>query len=68
MIDLTVDEKAFYFNEYSGELSLVFPKAERTSRGGILAYVLVSSTISFCYLCTCDINFRDGNVVLYCYP
>ncbi|KAL6304876.1 SNF2 family N-terminal domain-containing protein [Sparassis latifolia] len=36
MIDLT-DEKAFYFNEYSGELSLEFPKAERKCRGGILA-------------------------------
>ncbi|THH32857.1 hypothetical protein EUX98_g1325 [Antrodiella citrinella] len=37
MIDLTADEVAFYFNEYSGELSLEFPKAERKFRGGILA-------------------------------
>ncbi|KDR85554.1 hypothetical protein GALMADRAFT_51611 [Galerina marginata CBS 339.88] len=37
MIDLTVDEKLFYFNPYSGELSLVFPKAERNCEGGILA-------------------------------
>ncbi|OSD03366.1 hypothetical protein PYCCODRAFT_1366011 [Trametes coccinea BRFM310] len=36
-IDLTVDERPFYFNEYSGELSLDFPKAERKCRGGILA-------------------------------
>ncbi|KZT08557.1 uncharacterized protein LAESUDRAFT_648872 [Laetiporus sulphureus 93-53] len=36
IIDLT-DERAFYFNEYSGELSLQFPKAERKCRGGILA-------------------------------
>ncbi|TCD62159.1 DNA helicase rad5 [Steccherinum ochraceum] len=37
MIDLTADEAPFYFNEYSGELSLEFPKAERKFRGGILA-------------------------------
>ncbi|KAI0363760.1 hypothetical protein BV20DRAFT_957615 [Pilatotrama ljubarskyi] len=36
-IDLTADERPFYFNEYSGELSLEFPKAERKCRGGILA-------------------------------
>ncbi|TFK70420.1 hypothetical protein BDN72DRAFT_838861 [Pluteus cervinus] len=36
-IDLTEDEKFFYFNPYSGELSLKFPKAERNCRGGILA-------------------------------
>ena len=36
-IDLTADEKSFYFNEYSGELSLEFPKAERKFKGGILA-------------------------------
>lgn len=39
MIDLTADEKLFYFNPYSGELSLSFPKAERNCEGGILAYV-----------------------------
>lgn len=39
MIDLTADEKPFYFNPYSGELSLTFPKAERNCEGGILAYV-----------------------------
>ena len=39
MIDLTADDRSFYFNEYSGELSLEFPKAERKCRGGILAYV-----------------------------
>jgi hypothetical protein len=37
IIDLTEDEKAFYFNPYSGELSLDFPKAERKLKGGILA-------------------------------
>ncbi|KAH9849280.1 SNF2 family N-terminal domain-containing protein [Lenzites betulinus] len=37
MIDLTADEQPFYFNEYSGELSLDFPKAERKCKGGILA-------------------------------
>jgi hypothetical protein len=39
LIDLTADEKPFYLNPYSGEMSLEFPKAERTCRGGILAYV-----------------------------
>lgn len=37
IIDLTQDEKLFYFNPYSGELSLDFPKAERKLKGGILA-------------------------------
>ncbi|OBZ79900.1 DNA repair protein RAD5 [Grifola frondosa] len=37
VIDLTADERPFYFNEYSGELSLEFPKAERKCKGGILA-------------------------------
>ncbi|KAI0095220.1 SNF2 family N-terminal domain-containing protein [Irpex rosettiformis] len=36
VIDLT-DERPFYFNEYSGELSLEFPVAERKFKGGILA-------------------------------
>ncbi|KAI0684760.1 SNF2 family N-terminal domain-containing protein [Cytidiella melzeri] len=36
VIDLT-DERPFYFNEYSGELSLEFPRAERKFKGGILA-------------------------------
>ncbi|KAJ3518013.1 hypothetical protein NLJ89_g135 [Agrocybe chaxingu] len=36
-IDLTADDKLFYFNSYSGELSLDFPKAERNCKGGILA-------------------------------
>ena len=42
-IDLTADEKPFYFNPYSGELSLKFPKAEMNCRGGILAQVLTHS-------------------------
>jgi DNA repair protein RAD5 len=37
IIDLTLDEKPFYFNAYSGELSLDFPKSERKCKGGILA-------------------------------
>ena len=41
MIDLTADEHPFYFNPYSGELSLKFPKAERQCKGGILASVLL---------------------------
>ncbi|KAK0233552.1 SNF2 family N-terminal domain-containing protein [Armillaria fumosa] len=45
IIDLTADEKPFYFNPYSGELSLTFPKAERNCRGGILAYVGMGKTI-----------------------
>ncbi|OCH95686.1 hypothetical protein OBBRIDRAFT_871170 [Obba rivulosa] len=44
LIDLTSDDMAFYFNEYSGELSLDFPKAVRNTRGGILACVY---TVSF---------------------
>ena len=40
IIDLTSEDRAFYFNPYSGELSLTFPKAERKCRGGILAYVV----------------------------
>ncbi|CAA7268072.1 unnamed protein product [Cyclocybe aegerita] len=42
MIDLTADDKLFYFNSYSGELSLDFPKAERNCKGGILAQISVS--------------------------
>ena len=37
VIDLTADDNLFYFNPYSGELRLDFPKAERNCRGGILA-------------------------------
>ncbi|KAG6911324.1 hypothetical protein DXG01_000995 [Tephrocybe rancida] len=37
VIDLTADEKPFYMNPYSGEMSLEFPKSERKFRGGILA-------------------------------
>ncbi|KAI6153991.1 SNF2 family N-terminal domain-containing protein [Pisolithus tinctorius] len=37
VIDLTADEKPFYFNPYSGELSLEFPKSELKLKGGILA-------------------------------
>ena len=41
IIDITEERKPFYFNPYSGELSLVFPRAERKCRGGILACVAV---------------------------
>jgi DNA repair protein RAD5 len=37
VIDLTMVERSFYFNPYSGELSLEFPKAEIKCPGGILA-------------------------------
>lgn len=37
LIDLTEDEKPFYFNPYSGELSLEFPKSELKLKGGVLA-------------------------------
>ena len=39
VIDLTTIEysRSFYFNPYSGELSLEFPKAEVKCPGGILA-------------------------------
>lgn len=37
MIDLTEDDKPFYFNPFSGELSMDFPKAEHRLKGGILA-------------------------------
>jgi DNA repair protein RAD5 len=37
IIDLTQEGQPFYFNPYSGELSLDFPKAERRCKGGILA-------------------------------
>jgi len=42
VIDLTEDERSFYFNPYSGELSLAFPKAELKLKGGILAYVFLN--------------------------
>lgn len=39
IIDLCDEEQPFYFNPYSGELSLEFPKLRTHTRGGILAYV-----------------------------
>ncbi|KAF8628247.1 hypothetical protein AX15_004022 [Amanita polypyramis BW_CC] len=44
-IDLTEDDKHFYLNPYSGEMTLNFPKAERNCRGGILADVGMGKTI-----------------------
>ncbi|KAH7107135.1 SNF2 family N-terminal domain-containing protein [Auriculariales sp. MPI-PUGE-AT-0066] len=45
LVDLTEDEQPFYYNSYSGELSLAFPKAERRCRGGILAQMGMGKTI-----------------------
>ncbi|KZS91640.1 hypothetical protein SISNIDRAFT_456554, partial [Sistotremastrum niveocremeum HHB9708] len=47
LIDLTFEEEDnyFYFNPYSGELTLDFPRSERTCRGGILADVGMGKTI-----------------------
>ena len=39
LIDLTAEEQPFYYNTHSGELSLEFPHAGISCRGGILAYV-----------------------------
>ena len=39
VIDLCAEERPFYFNPYSGELSLEFVRTENHWRGGILAYV-----------------------------
>ncbi|KAJ3830336.1 DNA repair protein RAD5 [Lentinula raphanica] len=36
-IDLTADDKLFYLNPYSGEMTLEFPRSEHDCRGGILA-------------------------------
>jgi hypothetical protein len=59
IIDLTAGEQPFYFNAYSGELSLEFPKAEMKCKGGILACA------EFCFLlelATSDLlYYRDGN-------
>lgn len=49
VIDLTSDEHRFYFNPYSGDMSLQFPKAERRCKGGILAYALSSLRIPKAY-------------------
>ncbi|KAG8716730.1 DNA helicase rad5 [Ceratobasidium sp. 394] len=37
VIDLCAEERSFYFNPYSGELSLDFVKSENHRKGGILA-------------------------------
>ncbi|KAF9245698.1 P-loop containing nucleoside triphosphate hydrolase protein [Melanogaster broomeanus] len=50
IIDLTEDETPFYFNPYSGELSLDFPKAERKLKGGILADGKLHESISSSYM------------------
>ena len=42
IIDLLDDEQPFYFNPYSGELSLEFPKAEKKClSGGIVKAIAV---------------------------
>jgi hypothetical protein len=59
IIDMTEEQKHFYFNPYSGELSLTFPRAEKKCRGGILACValglvnnhmltIVTGTVTVC--------------------
>lgn len=45
VMDLTADERPFYINSYSGEMSLQYPKAERKCKGGILAYVIPTMQI-----------------------
>ncbi|KAF8512694.1 SNF2 family N-terminal domain-containing protein [Gautieria morchelliformis] len=45
VIDMTEEQKPFYYNPYSGELSLAFPRAEKKCRGGILAYTLSNSSL-----------------------
>jgi DNA repair protein RAD5 len=35
--DFIDPSRKFFWNPYSGELSLEFPRAENTARGGILA-------------------------------
>ena len=37
IIDLTAEERPFYYNSHSGELSLDFPNADNACRGGVLA-------------------------------
>ncbi|KAJ4002206.1 SNF2 family N-terminal domain-containing protein [Lentinula boryana] len=46
-IDLTEDDKLFYLNPYSGEMSLDFPKSERNCKGGILAVKLLANEFQF---------------------
>ncbi|KAF8640564.1 hypothetical protein AX17_000226 [Amanita inopinata Kibby_2008] len=60
-IDLTTEDRYFYLNPYSGEMSLEFPRAERNCRGGILAdgkmgfslYVLATDPMQL-------LRIRDG--------
>ncbi|CAE6501552.1 unnamed protein product [Rhizoctonia solani] len=42
VIDLCADERSFYFNPYSGELSLNFVKTQNHKKGGILADALLT--------------------------
>ncbi|KDQ12067.1 hypothetical protein BOTBODRAFT_57119 [Botryobasidium botryosum FD-172 SS1] len=50
VFDLCDDDKYFYFNPYSGELSITFPTAEKNCLGGILADVGMGKTISIASL------------------
>ncbi|CAE6477250.1 unnamed protein product [Rhizoctonia solani] len=45
VIDLCADERSFYFNPYSGELSLDFVRTENHKKGGILADVGMGKSI-----------------------
>ncbi|KAF9074978.1 SNF2 family N-terminal domain-containing protein [Rhodocollybia butyracea] len=45
-IDLTKDEKLFYLNPYSGEMSLKFPRSERNCKGvGLGKTIMISALI-----------------------
>ncbi|KAH6917080.1 DNA repair protein RAD5 [Coprinopsis sp. MPI-PUGE-AT-0042] len=59
IIDLTAEDKPFYFNPYSGELSLEFPKAETSCRGGILADVGMGKTIMLSALIQTSLPTKD---------
>ncbi|EUC55471.1 SNF2 family amino-terminal protein, partial [Rhizoctonia solani AG-3 Rhs1AP] len=45
VIDLCADERSFYFNPYSGELSLNFVRTENHKKGGVLADVGMGKSI-----------------------
>ncbi|EKM83939.1 hypothetical protein AGABI1DRAFT_67033 [Agaricus bisporus var. burnettii JB137-S8] len=58
-IDLTAEDKFFYFNPYSGELSLDVPLVEHECRGGILADVGMGKTIMISALIQTSLLLKD---------
>ncbi|KAG8832472.1 DNA helicase rad5 [Serendipita sp. 399] len=63
VIDLCEDEQPFYFNPYSGELSLEFPQSTTNSRGGILGDGEHSLTAELpAYLNRWTSTFREGTL------